>query len=171
MRLDDPLPPPIDKTLESSEEYSLEPVLKTDLNEVEETPKSEEDLLFDKGYMFDPPQPVAEEEEELLLDETSISHQERQELEDYGLMPTDLQSKKERLEMKRKERIDKLNTDDKRDIQPEDVKHQLDEPAFSRKNVKLEDVPHSSDKNLSRLSLNDENQILGNNKYLHDNVD
>ena len=86
-------------------------------------------------------------------------------------MPRNLQSKKEKLEMKRKERIDRLSTHEKRDLQPEDIKQKLDVPAYARRNVRLDDVPHSSEKNLSRLSLNDDNQILGNNRYLHDNVD
>jgi cell division protein FtsZ len=37
--------------------------------------------------------------------------------------------------------------------------------------IQLKDVPHSSERSISRLSLNDDNQILGNNKFLHDNVD
>ena len=45
------------------------------------------------------------------------------------------------------------------------------EPAFRRKNVKLQKTPHSSERNVSRYNLNDDNQILGNNKFLHDNVD
>jgi cell division protein FtsZ len=32
-------------------------------------------------------------------------------------------------------------------------------------------VVHSSEKNISRYNLTDDNHILGNNKFLHDNVD
>ena len=53
----------------------------------------------------------------------------------------------------------------------DDFKDRLDQPAYLRKNVRLKDVPHSSEKNISRYNLNDDNQILGNNKFLHDNVD
>ena len=53
----------------------------------------------------------------------------------------------------------------------DDFKDRLDQPAYLRKNVRLQDVPHSSEKNISRYNLNDDNQILGNNKFLHDNVD
>ncbi len=49
------------------------------------------------------------------------------------------------------------------------------EPAYKRKNVKLESVPHSSESSVSRytLSLEDEKkaQIKSNNSFLHDNVD
>ncbi|MCK5467982.1 MAG: cell division protein FtsZ, partial [Cyclobacteriaceae bacterium] len=44
-------------------------------------------------------------------------------------------------------------------------------PAYIRRNVNLQDIPHSSEKNVSKYNLNDDNQILGNNTFLHDNVD
>lgn len=53
----------------------------------------------------------------------------------------------------------------------DNFKEKLDVPAYLRKEVRLQDVPHSSEKNISKYHLNDENQILGNNKFLHDNVD
>ncbi|MCB0477733.1 MAG: cell division protein FtsZ [Crocinitomicaceae bacterium] len=50
------------------------------------------------------------------------------------------------------------------------------EPAYLRKNVNLDDVPHSSENNISRFTLgeNDEGDSTGlksNNSFLHDNVD
>jgi cell division protein FtsZ len=53
----------------------------------------------------------------------------------------------------------------------EDFKEKWNTPAYIRRNVNLQDVPHSSEKNVSKYNLNDDNQILGNNKFLHDNVD
>jgi len=53
----------------------------------------------------------------------------------------------------------------------EEFKERLDVPAYERKQVKLQNVPHSSESNVSKYNLNEENQILGNNKFLHDNVD
>ena len=44
-------------------------------------------------------------------------------------------------------------------------------PAYLRRGVKMQDVPHSSESHLSKYNLNDDNNILGNNKFLHDNVD
>jgi len=73
--------------------------------------------------------------------------------------------------MKRKERLNSFGEANHQDLKPEEIKSKLDEPAYTRKKIKFDDVPHSSERNFSRLSLNDENQILGNNKYLHDNVD
>lgn len=56
-------------------------------------------------------------------------------------------------------------------MNPEEFKEKLEVPAYMRKNVDLKDYPHSSERNISRFNLNDENEILGNNKFLHDNVD
>lgn len=53
----------------------------------------------------------------------------------------------------------------------EEIKDKLSMPAYLRKNVKLNDVPHSSEPNISKYHLNDDNQISGQNKWLHDNVD
>ena len=56
-------------------------------------------------------------------------------------------------------------------MNPDEFKEKLEVPAYLRKNVNLQDYPHSSERNISRFNLNDENEILGNNKFLHDNVD
>ena len=53
----------------------------------------------------------------------------------------------------------------------EDFKERLDIPAYERKKIKLQNAPHSSERNISKYNLNEDNQILGNNKFLHDNVD
>jgi cell division protein FtsZ len=49
------------------------------------------------------------------------------------------------------------------------------EPAYKRKNVKLENTQHSSESNVSRYTLSAEDdkkpQIRSNNSFLHDNVD
>ena len=50
------------------------------------------------------------------------------------------------------------------------------EPAYKRKNKKLTDVPHSSEQQISRLTLfedgaNNKAEIRTNNSFLHDNVD
>ncbi|MEN9001347.1 MAG: cell division protein FtsZ, partial [Flavobacteriales bacterium] len=53
------------------------------------------------------------------------------------------------------------------------------EPAYIRRKIKLEDTPHSSESNVSRFTLSEEEgldgktsgTIKGNNSFLHDNVD
>jgi len=44
-------------------------------------------------------------------------------------------------------------------------------PAYLRRGIKMNDVPHSSEPYISKYNLNDDNTLLGNNKFLHDNVD
>lgn len=49
------------------------------------------------------------------------------------------------------------------------------EPAYKRRSIKLEDVPHSSDDNISRYTLSEDEEnktkLKENNSFLHDNVD
>ena len=59
----------------------------------------------------------------------------------------------------------------KYEMPTEEFKERLDVPAYERKKVKLQNVPHSSENNISKFNLTEDNQILGNNKFLHDNVD
>jgi cell division protein FtsZ len=54
---------------------------------------------------------------------------------------------------------------------PEEFKDKLETPAFVRKQVKLADLQHSSERSISRFNLTDENEFLKNNRFLHDNVD
>jgi cell division protein FtsZ len=47
----------------------------------------------------------------------------------------------------------------------------FDEPAFARRNKQISSSPNSNDSNLSRYSLNDDDEIVGNNRFFDDNVD
>ncbi|MDX5420769.1 MAG: cell division protein FtsZ [Hymenobacteraceae bacterium] len=67
----------------------------------------------------------------------------------------------------RRERLRMLSSE----ITSEAIKEKLDVPAYLRRNVSLEKVAHSSERNISRFNLNDDNEILGDNRFLHDNVD
>ena len=53
----------------------------------------------------------------------------------------------------------------------ETLKDQLETPAYLRRQVKLENVVPSSEQNVSRFNLSDDNELLGDNRFLHDNVD
>jgi cell division protein FtsZ len=80
--------------------------------------------------------------------------------------------KKNQLKEQSIERIKKLKgLSSNLNMNPEEFKEKLEVPAYLRKNVNLQDQPHSSERNISRFNLNDDNEILGNNKFLHDNVD
>jgi cell division protein FtsZ len=67
----------------------------------------------------------------------------------------------------RRERLRRLSTEVSNDA----IKEKLEVPAYLRRNIPLETVAHSSERNISRFNLNDDNEILGDNRFLHDNVD
>jgi cell division protein FtsZ len=69
--------------------------------------------------------------------------------------------------LERKERLKRISAD----MSQEDYREKMEVPAYKRRNIRLQDVPHSSEKNISRFNLSDDDQILGNNRFLHDNVD
>ena len=100
-------------------------------------------------------------------EEEEVEDQEIDELLEGSTIPI---SKKVQLMEERKRREEELNGQ-KVEMKTEDFKEKLDVPAYERKKVALKDVPHSSERNISKFNLTDDNQILGNNKFLHDNVD
>lgn len=69
------------------------------------------------------------------------------------------------------ERFEKLKGG--RSINPthEELKEKMEVPAYQRKHVVLQEPQHSSEPSISKYNLSDENEILGNNRFLHDNVD
>ncbi len=69
------------------------------------------------------------------------------------------------------ERFEKLKGNRAFNPSPEDLKEKMNVPAYQRKNVVLNEPQHSSEPAISKYNLNDENEILGNNRFLHDNVD
>ena len=80
--------------------------------------------------------------------------------------------KQQKLAEQAAERIKRLsNLTNSQNLDPEEFKQKLEVPAYMRKKVDLPEQPHSSEKNISRFSLNEDNELLGNNKFLHDNVD
>jgi cell division protein FtsZ len=83
----------------------------------------------------------------------------------------DISLKKEALQKQADERKHKFQGLKNPPMDSDEFKEKLEVPAYIRKQYKLQDVVHSSEKNISRYNLTDENHILGNNKFLHDNVD
>jgi len=91
-------------------------------------------------------------------------------INEEGLM--EIRKTKERLEQQAKERREKLKANKKQEMTKEEFNEKWTLPAYLRRGVKVDnDVPHSSEPFISRYNLNDDNNLLGNNKFLHDNVD
>ena len=134
-------------------------------------------LPQERGYSFTSPVNAAaddegddglfselEEEFEIIDEFTTDQH-----INDDGMM--DIVSTKDRLREKSQERLQKLKGLNKSDMNPNEFKERLDVPAYLRREVRLQNTPHSSEPHVSKYNLNDDNQILGNNRFLHDNVD
>ncbi len=81
------------------------------------------------------------------------------------------QEEKEMMLRRAEERRRKLREMSSTEFSSEALKEKLEVPAYLRRNVAFESVAHSSERNISRFNLNDDNEILGNNSFLHDNVD
>lgn len=69
------------------------------------------------------------------------------------------------------ERFEKLRGNRAFNPSPEELKEKMSVPAYQRKNVVLNEPQHSSEPTVSKYNLSEENEILGNNRFLHDNVD
>jgi cell division protein FtsZ len=94
---------------------------------------------------------------------------EDQVINEDGLM--EYRKTKERLEQQARERREKLKKGKTQEMTKDEFKQKWEAPAYLRRGVKMDNVPHSSESHISRYSLNDDNSLLGNNKFLHDNVD
>lgn len=82
-----------------------------------------------------------------------------------------LEMKRRKLEEQSRMREERLRGMSNSSLQQDDFKEKLDVPAYQRKQVRLNDTTPSSERNVSRFNLNDDNEIMGDNKFLHDNVD
>jgi cell division protein FtsZ len=90
-------------------------------------------------------------------------------INEEGLM--EVRKTKKRLEEQAKQRREKLKSAKKQEMTKEEFNEKWTLPAYLRRGVKMDNVPHSSESFISRYNLNDDNNLLGNNKFLHDNVD
>jgi len=90
-------------------------------------------------------------------------------LDENGMM--DLRTTKDRLQQQARERKEQLARAKKNEMTKEEFNEKWALPAYLRRGIKMQDVPHSSEPFISKYNLNDDNNLLGNNKFLHDNVD
>jgi cell division protein FtsZ len=118
----------------------------------EESPESGEEGL------------LAEEEQDELT-----TRYEEQMLDEQRMM--ELSKTRERLEAEARERKEQLKHARRHEMTKEEFNEKWSLPAYLRRGVKMQNVPHSSESYISKYNLNDDNTILGNNKFLHDNVD
>ena len=92
-----------------------------------------------------------------------------QTINEEGMM--ELRNTRERLQQQARERKEQLKQARKHEMTKEEFNEKWSLPAYLRRGIKMNDVPHSSEPYISKYNLNDDNTLLGNNKFLHDNVD
>jgi cell division protein FtsZ len=86
-----------------------------------------------------------------------------------GLM--ELRNTKQRLEEQARMRKEQFQRVNKPEMTKEEFNEKWTLPAYLRRGIKMDSVQHSSEPYMSKYNLNDDNSLLGNNKFLHDNVD
>jgi cell division protein FtsZ len=127
--------------------------------------------LFDKTSMESKEEDEGEESLFAEDDEFQVGQgvSSDQVINEDGMM--EVRKTKERLEQQAKQRREKLKSVRKQEMTKEEFNEKWTLPAYLRRGVKMDNVPHSSEPFISRYNLNDDNNLLGNNKFLHDNVD
>ena len=165
--------------------YDLESTRQIDMFDGRKEKKEEpQEIDIERTYTFEmDPEPKKEEEIADELSELQADYEfvqeEEPEIEEEMRMPEkerelkslDMVQKKHQLQMQAMARAEKLRGAKNPSIDTTEYREKLDVPAYVRRNVQLNKVPHSSDKNVSKYNLNDDNEMLGNNRFLHDNVD
>jgi len=116
--------------------------------------------------------------EEVMTDEVEEIVNKIEEVEEKEVKTPDLQINPQQTqenEITSRKRDEKLKNISNILRTPSGLTNLIDEPAYKRNGIDLEEVPHSSESEISRhtLSLGDDNsvQIKPNNSFLHDNVD
>lgn len=109
---------------------------------------------------------IIDEDEEFGLGEEIAADQV---INEAGMM--ERRRTKDRLEQQARDRREKIKASRKQEMSKEEFNEKWTLPAYLRRGVKMENVPHSSERFISKYNLNDDNSLLGNNKFLHDNVD
>ena len=69
----------------------------------------------------------------------------------------------------RRQKLQGMKDDQSLDVAS--FKEKLEIPAYQRKSIDFQTVPAASERLISRFNLNDDDELLGNNRFLHDNVD
>jgi cell division protein FtsZ len=156
-----------------NESKKLELKSKPNVKDEEGDKKSNErELVFTGPFnRIDTPRDEDEGEESLLKDDDFDTASEKygdQMINEEGMM--ELRTTKARLQQQAKERKEQLKQR-KQEMTKEEFNEKWSLPAYLRRGVKMQDIPHSSEPFISKYNLNDDNSLLGNNKFLHDNVD
>lgn len=185
-------PTPITGQISNPVGDSDEPFLKEKDTEKSEEPKSEPEEvekfdLFDDEPETEPETPKPNN----LFEQDNVAKPEKKDYFELDLDDEESEKPQERkpevqntqrvnpdaVSELNKERLRNLREISERIKSPEGLTELEKEPAYKRRNVRLENVQHSSDSEVSRYTLTQDKDEQGksglrpNNPYLHDNVD
>ncbi|MBU2913946.1 cell division protein FtsZ [Reichenbachiella agariperforans] len=158
------------------EKFEEEFKLKMKSFQFEKPEQREEPEVFHRS--FTPSSEEKDEQFELEMRSLFMESQKKRnyEIEDEPLEELDGMahppSRKIQLMEQSEQRRQKLNGlhDNTEQVDTSSFKEKFDVPAYQRKKIDLKNVPMSSESFVSKYNLN-EDQQLGGNKFLHDNVD
>jgi cell division protein FtsZ len=139
---------------------------------IKEDPLQRELIFAGPFNKIEEPKAEEDEGEDSLLNDDDFDDPEHygdQVVSEDGMM--ELRSTKQRLKDQAEKRKQTLKQTRKHEMTMDEFNEKWALPAYLRRGVSMQDVPHSSQKFISKYNLNDDNNILGNNKFLHDNVD
>jgi cell division protein FtsZ len=168
-RLDDApvaTPKPVVETPQAVAPELTEPTLKKELPVEPAAVVDNREITFEFNVKAEQPvaAPVAERKEEYSEKSNVV----------YDLYDHNMEDETDEQLRKSRERINKLKQLSYR-IGNANIADMEKEPAFKRRNIKLDSVPHSSESNISRYTLSNEEEkkteLRQNNSFLHDNVD
>lgn len=157
-------PPKETKTQEENQPISEQPDYK----------KLEEPLDEEEDFIFETPQSTGDSKRVLTLfdkNENEYTSPKKNKAPEENIQHQFYQDIKEKALRRVHDRFEKLRQNRSVNQSPEEFKEKIEVPAYLRKNIKLQDVAHSSERSISKFNLNDDNEIISNNRFLHDNVD
>lgn len=166
--------PNTDNSVNESRDMQVKtrPVPPEPRKESEDTKPNERELIFTGPFNRVDNAGEEDGEEGLFKDDDFDPATEKygdQTINDEGMM--ELRNTRQRLQQQAKERKEQLKQARKQEMTKEEFNEKWSLPAYLRRGIKMNDVPHSSEPYISKYNLNDDNTLLGNNKFLHDNVD
>lgn len=168
----------INEVIEEKVEEVVEEIISADVPEITLELKTEEVVPVVTEIKTEEPvaeikkELVSEQDKELLAmkkDEVKVEEEEKKHVPASQSLSSEeqMQKAKERI-MRLKELSMKLKT-------PNGLAELENEPAYKRKNINLDNVPHSSESEVSKFTLTENEEkkveIKPNNSFLHDNVD
>nr|MBI1232001.1 cell division protein FtsZ [Cytophagales bacterium] len=136
--------------------------------------KLDEPLDEEDDFVFETPQTPADPKRVLTLfdkNDEEYAQPKNNKAQEENVQHQFYQDIKEKALRRVHDRFEKLRQNRSVNQSPEEFKEKIEVPAYLRKNIKLQEVAHSSERSISKFNLNDDNEIISNNRFLHDNVD